>query len=110
MLQILQVAQMKDYIHQSLAYIAYTTTVATQKVSFFLFEDMIMIMIKKVIIFTKNTMKYAKNVTIIVEHIRLTRASSSSATILIAWDQLLENWRSRFFSCFHPFLKKVNDL
>ena len=102
---------MKDYIHQSLAYIAYTTTVATQKVSSFLFEDMIMmIMIKKVITFTKNTMRYAKKVTIIIQQIRLTRVSSSSATILIVWDQLLENWRSRFFSCFHPFLKKVHDL
>ena len=29
---LVQVEQMKDYIHQSLAYIAYTTTVATQKV------------------------------------------------------------------------------
>ena len=37
MLQTLQVEQMKDYIHQSLAYIAYTTTVATQKVSSLLF-------------------------------------------------------------------------
>ena len=98
---------MKDYIHQSLAYIAYTTTVATQKVSSLLFEEMMMIMIKKVIIFTKNTVKFAKKVTIIIQQIRLTRVSSSSATILIVWDLLLENWRSRFF---HPFLKKVHDL
>ena len=83
MLQILQVEQMKDYIHQSLAYIAYTTTVATQKVSFSLFEDMI-----------------------IIQQIRLTRASSSSATILIVWDQLLENWRSRFFLVFSSILKE----
>ena len=107
MLQTLQVEQMKDYIHQSLAYIAYTTTVATQKVSSLLSEEMMMIMIKKMIKFTKNAMRYAKKVTIIIQQIRLTRASSSSATILIVWDLLLENWRSRFF---HPFLKKVHDL